>query len=128
MRIVRSIVSIVLFLSVSTAVGLVFFGGDTYASSVDNFKINSFDVDMQLSRDEENRSTLEVTEIVTADFPPNQNRGLVRNFVKDYDGHSTSFKLESVQDENGGELNYNWQDNTLRIGDEDVFVEGKKGN
>ena len=96
-------------------------------AAVDNFTITNFEAEMELGRDDERRSTLHVTETITADFQRrNENRGLERVFVKEYDGHSTSFKLESVIDENGNELPYHWNGDALRIGEENVYVFGPK--
>lgn len=95
------------------------------AASTNNFTISSFDVAMTLGRDADNRSTLSVTETITAEFPNyDQNHGLERAFVKDYDGHSLSFHLTSVTDVNGTTLPYHWAGNTLRIGDGDIYVHG----
>ena len=80
---------------------------------------------MQLSRDDEHRSVLKTTETITADFPPNQNHGLARDFVKEYDDHPTNFKLISVTGENNKSLEYNWSDNQLRIGNSSEYVSGK---
>lgn len=95
-------------------------------AAVNNFTITSYKVDMTLARDSERRSTLTTKETITADFPPNQNRGLARAFVKNYDGHHTSFTLKSVKDERGNELEHSWSGNELRIGNKDVYVEGQK--
>lgn len=81
---------------------------------------------MELGRDEDKTSTLRTTLTITADFPPNQNRGIAPIFVKTYDGHSTSFNLESVTDEQGAALEYHWEGDELRIGNADVYVSGLK--
>lgn len=96
------------------------------AQNTDNFTITKYDVKLELGRDDENRSTLKTTETITAYFPPNQNRGITREFVKEYNNHPTSFALQSVKDENGNSLKYNWNDDQLRVGDADVYVAGKK--
>lgn len=95
-------------------------------ADTNNFTITNFDVKLELGRDSENRSTLKTTEIITADFPPNQNRGITRNFVKSYDGHSTSFQLLSVTDESDQPLEYNWSNDELRVGNKEVYVSGQK--
>lgn len=58
--------------------------------------ISNFEIDYHLSRDDEGRSTLEVTERITAEFPVNKNKGLVREIPRKYQGHSVSFALESL--------------------------------
>lgn len=102
-------------------------GQTVSAADVNNFQISSYDVSMKLGRDSENRSTLETKETITADFPSSdQNRGITRAFVKNYNGHPTSFKLVSVTDESGKSLDYNWSDDVLRIGRSDEYVHGAK--
>lgn len=95
-------------------------------AAANNFIITNYKVDMTLGRDHERRSILTTTETITANFPPRQNHGLTRAFVEYYDGHHTSFALKSVKDEQGSELEYNWNGNELRIGNKDVYVEGQK--
>jgi uncharacterized membrane protein YgcG len=95
------------------------------AANKDNFVIKNFDVKLNLDRDESGRSTLRTVETITADFPnTNQNHGLERVMVKEYDSHKTSFNLISVTDGNGRTLPYHWEDDALRIGDEDTYVHG----
>ena len=96
------------------------------ARSTDNFTITKFDAEYSLSRDSDNRSKLEATWRITANFPPNQNRGIAPVFVKKYDNHSTNFSLQSVTDENGTSLEYSWSDDELRIGNKNTYVEGEK--
>lgn len=97
------------------------------AHALDNFTIKNYLVEMELGRDNEGRSTLRTVETITADFKQrNENHGLERVFVKEYDGHKTSLKLESVTDENGNELSYHWSGDALRIGDADTYVYGEK--
>ncbi len=110
-------------------VGLLLAGSDKMAfaaRSTDNFTITKFDAEYSLSRDSDNRSKLEATWRITANFPPNQNRGIAPVFVKRYDDHSTNFSLQSVTDENGTSLEYSWNDDELRIGNKNTYVEGKK--
>ncbi len=116
-----------IFLGVITVL-LAVFGMSTgvQAANTDNFTITNYDVQMELGRDSERRSTLKTTLTITADFPPNQNRGIAPIFVKDYDGHHTSFNLVSVTDETGAPLEYTWNEDELRIGNKNVYVEGKK--
>ena len=79
-----------------------------------------------MGRDGENRSTLAATWRITANFPPNQNHGIAPIFVKNYDGHPTSFSIKSVTDEQGTSLKHSWNGNELRIGDKDTYVRGEK--
>lgn len=105
--------------------GLFGSGGLVRAANTDNFTITNYKAEYFLGRDEENRSTLDITLTITADFPPNQNRGLAPVFAKKYDGHQTNFQLKSVTDGQGKALNYHWEDEELRIGDKDKYVEGE---
>lgn len=96
-------------------------------AATNDFTITSYSVNMTLGRDADRRSMLQVKETITADFPmTNQNHGLERAFVKDYDGHSLSFKLGSVTDQNGKGLTYHWTGDNLRIGDADKYVHGSQ--
>lgn len=96
-----------------------------HAASVDDYTITSYGVDMLLHKDEQNRSVLDVTETIVADFPASDaNHGLVRIFVREYDGHDTAFELLSVTDGTGAALQYHWSGDALRIGDADTYVHG----
>lgn len=67
-------------------------------ADVNNFSISNFEIDYYLDRDEEGRSTLRVIENITADFPKfDQNKGLVREIPRRYNGRSLSFSLLSVE-------------------------------
>lgn len=101
-------------------------GQTALAAQTDNFTITKFDAEYSLGRDGENRSTLAATWRITANFPPNQNRGIAPIFVKKYDNHPTNFSLQSVTDEQGKTLEYNWNGDELRIGKKDVYVQGEK--
>lgn len=100
------------------------FGGST-ALAVNNFTITNYDVDMELGRDSDGRSTLRATETITANFERrNENQGLERVFVKTYDGHPTRFRLDSVTDENDNKLPHHWSGDALRIGEKGKYVYG----
>ena len=95
------------------------------AVAVNNFTITDYSVSMELGRDSERRSSLRTVETITADFPStNENHGLERVMVKEYDGHKTDLTIESVTDENGTALPYQWNGDALRIGDADTYVHG----
>ena len=81
-------------------------GQAAFATQTDNFTITKFDAEYSLGRDSENRSTLRAKWTITANFPPKQNHGIAPVFVKEYDGHHTSFTLESVTDDKGKGLEY----------------------
>ena len=95
-------------------------------SDTNNFTITNYNVRLELGRDRNNRSTLKTIETITADFPPDQNHGITRQFVKKYDGHAMNFALESVKDEHGVDLEYHQNGSTLRIGNKNAYVSGVK--
>ena len=114
-------------LGIMIAGSLLFGSGQAaFAAQTDNFTITKFDAEYSLGRDSENRSTLAATWRITANFPPNQNRGIAPIFVKKYDNHPTSFSLQSVTDEQEKTLEYNWDGDELRIGKKDVYIQGEK--
>ncbi|WP_240665827.1 DUF2207 domain-containing protein [Agromyces sp. LHK192] len=77
------------------------------AAGVDDFTFASFTGDYALDRDAEGRSTLTTTETLVAQFPEiDQNRGIRRNLVDEYDGHPTGLQVESVTDEAGAARPY----------------------
>lgn len=99
------------------------------SASTHQFTIRSFEADFYLDKDKEGRSTLKTVEKITAVFPEfDQNHGIERAIPKDYDGHTTSLKVESVKDGEGKDLPYSDRtsnDNlVLRIGDADKYVHG----
>ena len=99
------------------------------ALDTNNFRISSFDIQYELSRNSESRSVLKTTETITAEFPSfDQNHGLERAIPSEYDGHPTSLAIQSVTNAEGAALNYsmrNEDDMTiLRIGDADTYVYG----
>lgn len=99
------------------------------ALDTNNFRISSFDVQYELSRDSESRSVLKTTELITAEFPSfDQNHGLERAIPSTYDGHSTSLEIQSVTNAEGAALDYSMRSKDdmtiLRIGDADAYVHG----
>lgn len=108
-------------------IGALFVGSSPALADVNNFRITNFEVQMNLGRDDEGRSTLKTVEKITAKFPDfDQNHGLERAFVKKYEDHSTSLKVESVTDQAGKKLPYSWYENAIRIGDADKYVHGEQ--
>lgn len=112
-------------------VTLLSFAPGVSAQNVNNFKIHSFEAEYFLGQDSDGRSTLRTVEKIKAEFPAyDQNHGLERAIPKKYDGHSTSLKIESVQDDAGKDLPYSdstVNDNlVLRMGKADEYVHGEK--
>lgn len=112
------------------AVGPVLLVGSPAAADTQDFTITSFTADYYLDRDAGGRSTLRTVETIVAQFPEyDQNHGIYRHLVDDYQGHPTNIEVESVTDENGRTLPYEAESNdpfyTLQIGDGDVYVHGE---
>jgi len=98
-------------------------------NNVNNFRITSFATDYNLSKDDNSRSVLKTTELITAQFSEaNQNHGLERVLPLRYQNHSVSLEINSVTDGNGNKLQYSTDASSdatvLRIGDPDVYVYG----
>lgn len=99
------------------------------AQSTNDFRISSYAIQYELSRDGESRSVLKTTETITAEFPSyDQNHGLERALPATYDGHSTSLDILKVSDANGAKRAYSVNESNgvkvLRIGDADKYVHG----
>ncbi|WP_167043720.1 DUF2207 domain-containing protein [Salinibacterium sp. ZJ454] len=72
------------------------------ATDVDNFSFDSFAADYYLGVDADGRSTLTTVETLVARFPEtDQNRGIRRALVQNYDGHPTDLTVTGVTDESG---------------------------
>ncbi|WP_210478925.1 DUF2207 domain-containing protein [Naasia sp. SYSU D00948] len=77
------------------------------AADVDDFEFSSFEADYTLGRDEEGRSTLHTVERLTAEFPEtDQNRGIRRALVDEYQGAPTDLRVLSVTDGDGAPLEW----------------------
>lgn len=105
--------------------------GSNAVASINDFEITKYDMQLELGRDAEKRSTLRTTEIITANFAtPNQNRGIERAIPKKFDGHSTNLKIESVTDAVGNALEYTTYgsngNEVVRVGNKDTYVQGLK--
>ncbi|CAM5423915.1 DUF2207 domain-containing protein [Leifsonia shinshuensis] len=71
-------------------------------SGVQDFTFASFDGDYRLGRDAGGHSTLTTVETLVARFPEtDQNHGIRRQLVEDYDGHPTDLQVVSVTDQHG---------------------------
>ena len=66
-------------------------------TNVNDFVFESLDVEYELGRDADGRSTLRTVEHFVAVFPEfDQNRGMIRAVPAIYDGHSTELQIVSV--------------------------------
>jgi uncharacterized membrane protein YgcG len=91
---------ILLVIGLSVVLGLT--GTAPAQADVDDFRFSSFDATYALSADDDGRSVLRTTETLVAEFPDyDQNHGIIRELVDDYQGHSTDIELLSVTDETG---------------------------
>ncbi|OUE24305.1 DUF2207 domain-containing protein [Clavibacter michiganensis] len=100
-------------------------------ADVDDFSFRSFDALYRLSADDEGRSVLLTTETLVAEFPDrDQNRGIRRELVRDYDGHPTGLRVLSVTDEVGAARAYESDSDdgalVLTIADDDRYVRGEQ--
>jgi uncharacterized membrane protein YgcG len=98
-------------------------------AGTDDFTISSFDADYYLDVDDADRSTLRTVETIVAQFPDyDQNHGIIRYLVDDYNGLPTNISVESVTDGNGRSLSYESESDgeflSLKIGDADTYVRG----
>ncbi len=124
--------TIVLFLStlIISAGLLTGFGASAHAAGgLNNFTINTYQVDYYLARDANNRSTLKTVEKITALFPSSdQNHGVERAVPQSYDGHSTNLVVNSVTDGAGNNLSYSMYasngNQVIRVGDAATYVHG----
>ncbi|WP_317231875.1 DUF2207 family protein [Clavibacter capsici] len=100
-------------------------------ADVDDFSFRSFDAVYRLSADDEGRSVLRTTETLVAEFPDrDQNRGIRRELVADYDGHPTGLRVLSVTDGAGAPRAYETDSDdgatVLTIADDDAYVRGEQ--
>ena len=107
----------------------VFMTQNASAQNVNNFRISSYKINYELSKDQNGRSVLKTDETVVAQFPSsNQNHGLERAIPAQYDGHTVGLNITSVTDGNGASLQYEThRENDMlitRIGDPDSYVHG----
>ena len=77
----------------------------TARADVNDFTFKSFSADYFLSRDQDRRSRLDVTERLTAVFPlTDQNHGIERVVPGGYDGHPVEIRVLSATDGSGTAL------------------------
>lgn len=99
-------------------------------ASTNDFTFESFNADYYLAKNQQNRSTLDVTEQLVAIFPnTDQNHGIKRAIPKSYNGHPTHPNIQSVTNQLGNALPYTtYTDNdnlVLQIGDANRYVYGR---
>ncbi len=109
--------------------GVLLPGTASAQGSVDSFRITTYDIQYELSRDSEGHSVLKTKETITADFPlSDQNHGIERAIPTSYDGHSTHVSIDSVTDLEGQAWNYTTRSEgdamIVRIGDAATYAHG----
>jgi uncharacterized membrane protein YgcG len=120
------------FLALIAVVGALVLGVAAPASAdVDDFRFESFDGQYELSRDADGHSLLTTTETLVAVFPDfDQNRGIRRLLVDDYQGQPTDIRVLSVTDEDGTPRGYETDTDDgfleLTIADDGVYVHGEQ--
>ncbi|WP_316312941.1 DUF2207 domain-containing protein [Clavibacter michiganensis] len=100
-------------------------------ADVDDFSFRSFDAVYRLAADADGRSVLRTTETLVAEFPDrDQNRGIRRELVRDYDGHPTGIRVLSVTDGDGVPRGFESDSDdgalVLTIADDDAYVRGEQ--
>ena len=110
---------------------VIFFGSLPASAAVNDFYFESFDAEYTLGKDAENRSTLAITETLTAVFPnTNQNHGIERAIPNEYDGHPVSLAIKNVTKNDGSAWKYTTYESNgntvLRIGDAATYVKGEQ--
>ncbi len=99
------------------------------SADTSDFTVTSFSADYYLDVDDAGRSRLKTVETIVAQFPDyDQNHGILRDLISDYDSHPTDLQISSVTDGDGNRLSYDTEDDDnvleLKIGDEDRYVHG----
>jgi len=100
------------------------------SADVQDFEFASFDATYTLSLDEAGRSQLTTVETIVAVFPDiDQNHGIARALVDNYDGHPVDIEIDSVTNGEGEPLDYETDSEDeftiVTVADED-FVYGEQ--
>ncbi|TBN56649.1 DUF2207 domain-containing protein [Glaciihabitans arcticus] len=115
---------------VALALAGVFAAAAPASADVQDFEFASFDATYTLSLDEDGRSQLTTVETIVAVFPDfDQNHGIARALVDNYDGHPVDIEIDSVTDGDGEPLDYETDSEDeftiVTVADED-FVYGEQ--
>ncbi len=118
-----------LLLLVLAVLGVGLFASLPVSADTNSLTISNYDIQYDLSKDAQGRSTLKTVETITADLPVGDvNHGIERAVPSSYAGHSTSLRIQSVTDESGNSQPYSTytsNDNTvIRIGEPGVYAHG----
>ena len=100
------------------------------STDVSDFSFDSFDAQYSLARDDDGQARLSVVETIVAEFPDyDQNRGIVRQLTRFYDGVPLHPRVTSITDADGTDVP--WEEETtgdylqLSLGTDD-FVYGEQ--
>jgi uncharacterized membrane protein YgcG len=120
-----------LLLLAAVAAALVLGSAAPAMAHVEDFEFTSFDGEYVLTRDDDGRSLLTTTETLVAVFPDDdQNQGISRALVDNFDGHPVDLEILSVTDENGEPRAYEAEAEdeffVLTIRDEGTYVHGEQ--
>ena len=100
------------------------------SADVQDFEFASFDGVYTLSLDDDGRSQLSTVETIVAVFPESdQNHGIARALVDNFDGHPVDIEIDSVTNGDGDPLDYELDSEDgftiVTVADED-FVHGEQ--
>jgi uncharacterized membrane protein YgcG len=120
-----------LLVILTIAPALVFGFAGRATAGVNDFHISNYDISYTLDKDSAGHSHLTTKETITAEFPSyDQNHGIERAILKDYNGHSTRLHIDTVRDTAGNRLGFTTYSSggneVLRIGDADRYVHGRQ--
>lgn len=126
-RLARGLVGVILLVIVMT-VALV---APAVAQNTSNFTISSFTADYYLGRTAQNVPTMQVNEVIVAQFPAySQNHGILRALPSSYKGQPLDIAIESITDAQGQAYPYTTSNENgnviLKIGNPDTYVTGEQ--
>lgn len=104
--------------------------GVAWAQSSQNFRITDFTADYYIGRTEQKVPTMEVNELIMAEFPSyNQNHGILRAIPTSYKGQPLDIKITSITNAEGEPYPYSTSNENgnmvLKIGDTNSYVHGQ---
>lgn len=123
---IRGLLLFVLTVSMLAGVG----GGTVAAQSSQNFKISDFTADYYIGRTEQKVPTMEVNELIMAEFPSyNQNHGILRAIPTSYKGQPLDITIQSITNAEGQPYPFSTSTQNgnmvLKIGDPNSYVQGQ---
>lgn len=124
-RILARVLAVLMFMVI--AGGLL--PGIASAQSTQNFTITDFTADYYIGRTEQKVPTMEVNELILANFPgTSQNHGILRAIPDSYKGQPLDIQVKSITDGQGKPYQFTTSKDSgnlvLKIGDPDTYVRG----